>query len=190
MPVSGKPFRILRTRRSRASSFRSRQPRLEALESRQMMAADWQNPVNALDVDGNDGPYSVTPLDPLLVINELTYRQNSNRDTGALRLLEPGTQPPPYLDVDGNGFLSPLDALIVINALPTTTVEDTGDSGLPDRLLAGTRAAWARGSKSTIRVQRSKACIDRKAVDTIPRRARARRAGSRVGRALQTAKIA
>jgi hypothetical protein len=54
----------------------------------------------------------------------------------------------------------------------------------------GICAAWSAGSKSTSRAQRRKACIERKAVETIPRSRRARRSGSRVGRLPQSPKIA
>ncbi len=69
----------------------------------------WQNPIQALDINGDQ---LVTPLDALLVINAL------NQD-GA-RILPPrpaGEDPIPYLDSSGDGFLSALDALLIINAL-------------------------------------------------------------------------
>lgn len=125
---------------------------LEVLEARQMLAADWQNPINHLDVDGRDGPDPVTPLDALIVINELSARRHSDAATGILPDLEPGMQPPPYLDVNGNGFLSPLDALMVINGLPRSLPPLENDNGAPDNVLAGTRAALANGVTSDSRV--------------------------------------
>ena len=58
----------------------------------------------------NDG--LLTPIDALLVINEL------NR-VGGHALLPPsgGAAPPPYLDTTGDDFVSPVDALRVINEL-------------------------------------------------------------------------
>ena len=40
--------------------------RLELLEERRLLAGDWRNPVDSLDVD-ND--HQIAPLDALLVIN-------------------------------------------------------------------------------------------------------------------------
>ena len=42
--------------------------RIEALEPRQMLASDWQNSALAYDVDRSQ---TATPLDALLIINEL-----------------------------------------------------------------------------------------------------------------------
>lgn len=88
----------------------SRRLHLESLESRTLLAALWQNPVNRLDVD-NSG--QVTPMDALVVINDLV------RNGGAHPLSTPDSEksPPPYLDVNGNDFVEPVDALVVINAL-------------------------------------------------------------------------
>jgi hypothetical protein len=67
----------------------------------------WQNPTNPLDVDNNQ---RVTPIDALLVINQL------NKARGGVLA---GSSIPtfPYIDVNGDGRLSPTDALIVISAL-------------------------------------------------------------------------
>ena len=43
---------------------------IEPLESRVLLAADWQNPIDPLDVDGSND--AISPLDALLVINELS----------------------------------------------------------------------------------------------------------------------
>lgn len=71
--------------------------------------SSWQNPALALDVNGDQ---LVTPLDALLVINELNAagpRQlSARRGTGGV---------PPFLDSNGDGYLSALDALLVINEL-------------------------------------------------------------------------
>ena len=70
----------------------------------------WRNPQFFLDVNA-DG--FVSPIDALLIINDLNYR-------GARRLPNPPQapfEPPPYLDVSGDGFVSPNDALLVINHL-------------------------------------------------------------------------
>lgn len=73
--------------------------------------ADWQNPSNRRDVDGNS---ISTPLDALLIINELTNRRHSDRMTGELAK---DRHPPKFYDVNRDGIASPLDALLVINGL-------------------------------------------------------------------------
>ena len=74
-----------------------------------MNPAPWQNAVFPVDVT-DDG--IVSPLDALLIINELN-------NSGA-RLLSPPDEdnaPPPFIDVNGDNFVAPLDALLVINYL-------------------------------------------------------------------------
>ena len=75
----------------------------------------WHNFDNPFDVNGVDG---TSPLDALLVINELTGRVFSDPITGHLSVVG---SPPPYLDVTNDGVVSPLDALLVINELPSTS---------------------------------------------------------------------
>jgi hypothetical protein len=75
----------------------------------------WQNPNDPLDVNARDG---VSPIDALLVINDLNNPVYRDPQTGRLPI--PATvmgAPPPYLDVNGDGFAAPLDALLVINRL-------------------------------------------------------------------------
>jgi hypothetical protein len=68
----------------------------------------WMN--SALDVDVDDNA-AVTPLDALLVINDL----NAN---GARALPDSIlAEAPDFLDVNGDYYVSPLDALLVINYL-------------------------------------------------------------------------
>ena len=81
---------------------------VERLEFRHMLAADWMNPARPNDVN-ND--MLVTPIDALIVINELN-RGGSRGDLGA----RPHSLAS-YLDTSGDGMLSPLDALRVINQL-------------------------------------------------------------------------
>jgi hypothetical protein len=75
-------------------------------------APSWTNPVEPLDVNNDT---FVSPLDSLLIINELN-------GLGARELEPPGGEniPPPYLDPSGDGFISPMDALLVINRLNET----------------------------------------------------------------------
>jgi cyclophilin family peptidyl-prolyl cis-trans isomerase len=77
----------------------------------------WHNPLTATDVDGING---TTPIDPLLIINELTNRTVSDRVTGRLPLLEAPPTVPIFFDVHQNGEVAPLDALLAIAGLPRT----------------------------------------------------------------------
>jgi hypothetical protein len=70
----------------------------------------WQNLAEPTDVNADS---LVTPLDALLIVNQLNL-------SGSRPLTGSATSPP-YLDVNGDGFLSPLDALLVINRLNTST---------------------------------------------------------------------
>jgi hypothetical protein len=79
----------------------------------EILNLSWHNFNNPFDVNGVDG---VTPIDALLIINELTDRIFSDRMTGRLQEV---AAPPPFLDVNNDGIAAPLDALLVINALPS-----------------------------------------------------------------------
>ena len=77
-------------------------------------ATAWQNPEAPTDVD-NSG--ETTPLDALLVINELNDRRLSAPADGAI----PNTPAQaPFLDVDNSRFVTPVDAITVINELQST----------------------------------------------------------------------
>ena len=99
----------------------------EMLESRWLLASDWQNPLWKYDVD-DDG--SLSPLDALVVINKI------NRADPNLSFQDPvGSNP--YYDTDGDFSLSPLDALNIINRInqsvggvvaSSNLVSDTGIS--------------------------------------------------------------
>ena len=89
-----------------------------------MMAVDWRNPVDPLDVNA-DG--IVAPLDALRIINDL----NAN---GSRQLAVPRSSGASYLDVSGDQFSAPLDVLQVINAL------NEGITG-PRRLAEGSLLA-------------------------------------------------
>ena len=67
----------------------------------------YQNPNNKYDVTGEG---NVTPLDALLIINQLSRG-------GATPIQNLGSIAPPYLDVNGDFWVTPLDALLVINEL-------------------------------------------------------------------------
>ncbi len=123
--------------------------RPEALEFRLMMTcapttdvpwpADscWQNEELPSDVN-NDG--AVGPLDALIVINELTQHNLSDPQSGELPPLNslistilqlPESERPTIYDLDVNddGFVSPIDALATINALREVPILDlNGDA--------------------------------------------------------------
>ena len=96
----------------------------EALEIRRVLASDWQNPGQALDVNHD---LTVAPLDALQGINRLNSGISRTFPARAAGSTEP------YFDVSGDGVHSPLDVLLVINALnrslPTVSVELSSDSG-------------------------------------------------------------
>ncbi len=69
--------------------------------------SQWQNPTNRLDVNNSN---SVSPIDALLVINQLNTH-------GSRKLADTDLVSPPFVDVNGDGNVSPIDALLVINFL-------------------------------------------------------------------------
>ncbi|HBE69318.1 MAG TPA: hypothetical protein DDW52_14320 [Planctomycetaceae bacterium] len=84
--------------------------RIETLEPRQLLNADWHN--NALRCDVDDSGL-VSPLDVLLVVNSLN--SNGSRPLGMR------AEGDPFLDVSGDNFASPIDALLIVNALNNDT---------------------------------------------------------------------
>ncbi len=88
------------------TSFGRRLLRIESLESRTLLAADVVMLHNFAMPEDCDQSGSVSPLDALVVINELNGPDaNLGNDTARM------------LDVDADGLLTPLDALVVINYL-------------------------------------------------------------------------
>ena len=104
---------------SNAKSRIDRRMAVESLERRDLLASDWQNIDNPANVDDDPGD-AISPVDALLVVNELNWPEFSDPKTGEL---EPASAfegvPPPFLDVDGDGFVSPRDAIRVINRIGT-----------------------------------------------------------------------
>jgi Dockerin type I domain len=86
-------------------------------------ATSWQNPTYPFNVD-NDPADNVSPIDVLLIINEL------NR-TGARELLGVGPQQAEgsFYDVSGDRFILPVDALIIINFLNSQSVRRSEAEG-------------------------------------------------------------
>ncbi|MFO1065366.1 MAG: phosphatase PAP2 family protein [Pirellulales bacterium] len=81
---------------------------IETLECRSLMASDWQNPVLIRDVDQSG---RVTARDVLLIINRI----NTNLDAALPATNEQSNEP--LVDVNGDNLCSPLDALLVIDAI-------------------------------------------------------------------------
>ncbi len=108
LKMNRKPDRIKKKKRTRRPSF-------ENLEARRLLAVDWRNPADNLDVNGD---LLITALDALQVINEV------NRRGGEADLTEPYAVDKPYVDVNGSGSVTPLDALDVINALNRGVIGD------------------------------------------------------------------
>lgn len=95
---------------------------LETLEQRKLLASVWQAVPNRYDVD-NTG--TVVPVDALLIVNDLS--QNGNRQ---LPISLPNGYSGAYCDVNGDGLMSPSDALQVINVLDQVTATPTIDVNL------------------------------------------------------------
>ncbi len=107
---------------------------LELLEGRVLLAGDtaaavapWHNALNALDVNHDN---RVSPIDALLVINDLTAHGSHTvpgpvASMAALPSASPAattsssTSPSSFLDVNGDNRITPLDALRIINLLAT-----------------------------------------------------------------------
>ncbi len=111
-----------------------RKLRLEQLETRRVMAADWTNSDNPLDV--NDSGL-VTPLDVLLIVNDI----NAN---GIRSLPAPAQDAviPAMIDVNADGVVSGLDTLQVINALnfyvePVSLSFENASADLPGSQFLG-----------------------------------------------------
>jgi VCBS repeat-containing protein len=128
----------------------------------------WRNPVRPLDVNA-DG--FVSPLDALIIINDLNFR-------GSRKLPNPPVPPfvpPPYLDTNGDGFVSASDALLIINYLNTRgdgegegEGEDEGEGFVQPTLSGvGTDGGWltAAGLSST-RVASSQSTASRRVGST------------------------
>lgn len=82
-----------------------------------MLASDWSNVLQPLNVKG-DELQTVTPLDVLLVINEINSPKIRESTESPLPPIGGnGKSPPPYVDVDCDNFVTPLDVLIIINAI-------------------------------------------------------------------------
>lgn len=97
---------------STKKSFLSRMLRLESLERRELMAADFAPFHNYLASTDVDGDFKISPLDALMVINQI-----NTTGSGSLAGRQAPTTRVGLVDADGDNALSPLDALLVINSI-------------------------------------------------------------------------
>jgi len=105
---------------------RLRALRFESLEQRALLAADMQTLHNFAMPEDADASGSVSPLDALVVINELN-RPETNGASDSSKMI----------DVDADGRLTPLDALVVINFInrsPSTGEESISSVPLEARI--------------------------------------------------------
>ena len=114
-------------RRSRRRAIRRLM--YESLEKRELLVADWQNPL--ANLDANDDGF-ISPLDALVIINDI----NLNGSRALSTPFDNTSVNATYINVTGDESVSPLDVLTVINRLnlnPTTRAidlqlqNDTGD---------------------------------------------------------------
>ena len=110
--------------------LRTRISHFERLELRQMMAiAVWTNVLQPLDV--SDSPDSVvSPLDALLVINELNLNIYAPF-RGNLPTEVDDSLKTTFVDVNCSGNVTPIDALLVINQLNAQVKGESSSSTLP-----------------------------------------------------------
>ncbi|MDX1929713.1 MAG: FG-GAP-like repeat-containing protein [Pirellulaceae bacterium] len=112
---------------------KNRKSQFEQLEARQLLAAAvWTNVLQPLDVS-RDTDARISPLDALLVINELNLRVYSPQFQPLPREIPDGSLQPPFVDTSCDGYVSPIDALLVINRLNARDVPagTTSSSGKP-----------------------------------------------------------
>lgn len=109
------PNRKFRNRLGRKTSSKralSRLLKMESLERRELMAADLAPFHNYLAPSDVDGDFQVSPLDALVVINQL-----NSSGMGSLNNRNAPDSRRGLVDADGDNILSPLDALTVINTI-------------------------------------------------------------------------
>lgn len=64
-----------------------------------------------------------TSLDALLIVNELATARVHDRATGRLNLITDDVAPPPFYDVNGDGNVTALDALQVLNRIQNPALD-------------------------------------------------------------------
>jgi hypothetical protein len=132
------------------------------LEAEAPVAMPWTNPANHLDVNG-DGV--VAPIDALLTINLLNHwviNQLIVVGASEMRLPEGGIMMPEganpgesfFVDVSGDGIVTPLDPLLVINYLNwiVRQTKGSGESGgEAESVVAGGEVAMAAAFADPVR---------------------------------------
>ncbi|MBX7106867.1 MAG: hypothetical protein K1X57_22545, partial [Gemmataceae bacterium] len=98
----------------------------------------WQNPVRRHDANLDN---SVTPIDALVIINELNLRQSHQLPVPPV----PDLAPPKYYDTTGDNFISPLDVLAVVNYLNRHVLAEGESTGrtFSERALLDGRLVFA-----------------------------------------------
>lgn len=97
-----------------------------------------QNQLNAMDVNGDE---FISPLDALLIINNLNT--SGARALGAMPSPLPSTFN--FLDPSGDGYVSPLDALLIINQLNSRpSGEGEQNLAMEDRTASQDLQSYAR----------------------------------------------
>ena len=104
--------------------------------------SSWQNPLEPLNINADE---FIAPLDALLLINAL-----SDYPDGVLPLSLANR--PDYLDPDGNGSLSPLDPLLVINQLTFISQYDSQFETLQTSNVPGVPASFDFAPASAARI--------------------------------------
>ena len=102
------------------SQARSRKLVYESLELRQLMASDLVAMNNFMMPEDADMSGSITPLDALVVINQLNSQSDGSPRGGT------AADQAVAVDVNADGNLSPLDALAVINFINRDSAEVAG----------------------------------------------------------------
>ncbi len=98
----------------------------------------FQNAFDSADVNASG---SVTPLDPLLLIN---YMAENGLNTDLSDPFINTADLPPFPDVDGNGILNPVDAIIAINRLADRV------SALGEQILAQSSSTVATNTNGVL----------------------------------------
>ena len=82
-----------------------------------MTGSDWTNVISPLNTSGDEAEI-VSPLDVLLVVNELNTPSIHDPQTGQLPAAgQNNAAPPPFFDANCDSFVTSLDALLIINVL-------------------------------------------------------------------------
>jgi hypothetical protein len=94
----------------------------------------WQNPDDPFDVDGVDGP---VPLDLLILISYLNSHPNNSS------LPAPPSTPPPFYDINDDGWCTPLDVVLLVNKLhENARIQAEGEAASEARGLTVNRSRW------------------------------------------------